>query len=109
MKVQESLTKDNFWNELTKSYPLGTKVFYDWIDEYKKAVNWQDLFRDHLNADAKFSSPKFHNLPHAMQLGIWIFFLDEIGIIYYYDDLADSGLKEHITQTMKLIEIDNMP
>jgi len=62
MKIEESLTKENFWNEIETKYPNAFKIFTDWIDKYKKAVDWNDLFRDHLNADAKFASPKFHDI-----------------------------------------------
>ena len=78
--MRESLTKENFWNELYAKYPKGTQVFCDWIDKYKKSVNWTDLFRDHLNGDAKFSSPKYHDLPYAMQMGIWFQFEQEFDL-----------------------------
>lgn len=102
MKVNDSLKQD-FWIELEKQYPQGVKVFNEFLDEYKKSVNWQDLFRDHLNSDAKFSSPKFYDLPHAMQLGIWLFFLDKTDL-----NLKYNGLRDNIKQTIKIIETDNM-
>jgi len=105
MKLEEGLTKENFWNELYKAYPQGTQVFCEWIDEYKKACNWNDLFRDHLNADAKFSSPKFHDLPYDMQLGIWIRFRRDMGFYHVDDDLPEN-LRESITHVVKMIQED---
>jgi len=94
MKLQESLTKENFWNALYQEYPKGTQVFCDWIDEYKKEVEWDLL----IGYDVKF-----HNLPHAMQLGIWVFFLQDMGF-WMVDDELPENLRENITNTVKLIE-----
>ena len=75
----DSLTKENFWNELYAQYPSEMEVFCKWIDEYKKRVNWNQLF----NSDSNWqdsngknaTSPKFHEIPIAMQLGIFAHFL----------------------------------
>lgn len=73
MHLQQPLTKENFWNEIMKKFPKATKVFCEWIDEYKKEVNWVHLFNQE-----QFLVPdqvKFHDIPHAMQEGIWIEFV----------------------------------
>jgi hypothetical protein len=67
MKLEPTLTKENFWNEMMEKYPKSTKVFCEWIDEYKKEVDWVNLFNEHLNI-------KFHDIPYAMQYGIWMEF-----------------------------------
>lgn len=84
MQLNETLTKENFWNEMMKLYPKSTKQFCEWIDEYKKAVNWDKLFNGHYGqsnikrasngemCSIDFSAPKFHDIPYAMQYGIWI-------------------------------------
>lgn len=71
----ESLTKENFWNELNNAYPEQMKEFCAWIDEYKKRVDWDGLFN---GLKGPFtSSPKYHDLPIAMQLGIfWEFSME---------------------------------
>lgn len=65
----ESLTKENFWNELYDKYPDKMKVFCSWVDEYKEKVNWEQLFGN--------AGKKYHDLPIAMQIGIFIQFTTE--------------------------------
>lgn len=68
MHLQDTLTKENFWNGMMEKYPKATKEFCQWIDEYKKEVAWDVLF------STTDGFPKFHDIPHAMQQGIWIAF-----------------------------------
>lgn len=65
MNIEKSLTKENFWNEMMEKFPKATKSFCDWIDEYKKETDWNNL----LGGDIKY-----HDLPYAMQQGVWISF-----------------------------------
>lgn len=65
MKVIQNFTKENLWNEIKEKYPDSFEHFSKWIDEYKKAVGWETLFGGDLVA-----SPKFHDLPVEMQIGI---------------------------------------
>src|SRR5689334_103194 len=79
MNISHPLTKNNFWNKMMEEFPNAMKLFCDWIDEYKKAVGWDDLFNDGFEykdgqAYFKIKSPKYHDLPYAMQQGIWISF-----------------------------------
>jgi len=71
----KNLNKENFFNELTEKYPIAMKKFCDWIDEYKKSVNWNHLFGN----DVRHISlhVKFHDLPYDMQSGIIIRFACE--------------------------------
>lgn len=62
------LTKENFWNNLHAKYPEQMKRFCDWIDAYKKRVHWMALF---------YKDVKYHDLPFAMQLGIFLQYLSE--------------------------------
>lgn len=73
------LTKENFWNELHEKYPNQMKVFCDWIDEYKKRVKWGKLFNEFLDCDVidNINAPKFHEIPVAIQIGIFIQFTCE--------------------------------
>ena len=74
----ENLTKENFWNEMMQKYPLATKQFCDWIDEYKKQNNWNKLFNQGYNSfTGPIPAPKYHDLPLAMQTGIAIEFMQE--------------------------------
>lgn len=78
MQLTGTLTKENFWNDIEKQYPKASNLFYQWIDEYKKCVFWNELFSDgYLHpvvGGAKAKVPKFHEIPYAMQQGIWIEF-----------------------------------
>lgn len=87
MKIESTLTKENFFNEVKEQYPNAMKHFLDWIDEYKKAVDWESLF----------GSIKFHSIPYAMQYGIWI--------EYCRQSLSDFFEQpEHISDTVDLRE-----
>lgn len=81
MNIPASLTKENFWNKMMEDFPKATKSFCKWIDEYKKNVGWNGLFNsnsDYQDANGKNAkAPKFHDLPYAMQHGIWIFFCQD--------------------------------
>lgn len=73
MKLTEPLTKENFFNEMMDTFPHSMKVFCNWIDEYKKEIEWENLF---MNGIRKVKT-KFHHLPYAMQQGIWIEFVGQ--------------------------------
>jgi hypothetical protein len=109
-----NLTKENFWNDMYLKYPLAMKAFCKWIDEYKEKNKWKRLFNsnyklihstDHEGTTSSIiSEPKFHDLPLAMQMGIWGEYLDEfeltkckemIEVIMYG---MDEGLKESASE-----------
>jgi hypothetical protein len=96
----ENLTKENFWNGLYESYPVEMKRFCDWVDEYKLRVHWSDLFgninfkRKHYWADIKF-----HHLPIAMQIGIFI--------QYVYENKNEYGLE--IGKIRSMYEFNDIP
>lgn len=101
----ESLTKENFWNDIYARYPQQVQKFCDWIDEYKKRVNWDNLF---FNEDPEFYDHaakgrkiKYHDLPLAMQLGIFIQFVSENPVedSHYYLKIEDG--KEFIIDYFK--------
>lgn len=110
MKLEETLTKENFWNELYEKFPKGTQVFCDWIDQYKKAVGWEELFNEGYskivieNPGGKVNyipptteAPKFHTIPFEMQVGIWIAFVKSRGPVYWpVDDLSEWSLRDDI-------------
>ena len=87
----ETLTKENFWNALQEKYPAGMKIFCDWIDGYKKNSSWYFL----IGKDVKY-----HHLPYAMQIGIWLQFEREMNTQgnkpFYY-----NHAKKHITNFIK--------
>jgi hypothetical protein len=68
----ENLTKENFWNEMKEKYPQAMERFCEWIDDYKRQVEWKKLF------NTTYYPWKFHDLPLAMQFGIWRQFIAEV-------------------------------
>lgn len=108
VKAQElaNLTKENFWNELYVKYPDKVQEFCDWIDEYKKRVHWDMLFFNNRKASPQSkcrSNPvKYHDLPLAMQLGIFIQFRAEVMTLnnnWMIDDLRQyKDVREYITE-----------
>jgi hypothetical protein len=85
--MEENLNKENFWNELQIKYPDAMKIFCDWIDQYKNKVDWQKLFarrtfkisEEETSAEYENRISKFHEIPLAMQIGIWIEYVVERG------------------------------
>lgn len=105
----ENLNKENFWNELYEKYPLGMKIFCDWIDEYKLKNNWDMLFFNNRKASpqskCRSQSIKFHDIPLAMQIGIWIEFASELSGVHEWeiDDLSNYDWKADIQNTIKML------
>ncbi len=112
----ESLTKENYWNELQAKCPTAMKGFCDWIDEYKKKVGWKSIFTHRYKVhvtDTQENYPKFHDIPIAMQMGIILEYLIETATcmpdiklfgeeINDTEDFADT-LKEFFIATEKMI------
>lgn len=76
-KKLEDLSKINFWDGVKVLYPKTMVYFNLWIDGYKKDNDWDMLFNQ--NKFTNTLSPKFHDLPFAMQFGIFTHFLAEQG------------------------------
>lgn len=79
MKI-DSLTKEEFWNDLMEKYPAEMKEFCAWVDEYKKRVDWDDLFYNHLagaRRNSYWMNIKYHHIPVAMQIGIFLQYVSE--------------------------------
>ena len=113
IRKTESLTKENFFNELYEKYPKGLQVFCDWIDRYKAENNWNKLFNaDEIGSDSPYfvigdEAPKFHDLPYAFQLGIWIEFVCERGgCDWEIEDMFTFNLRDDITAIIQIIDFD---
>ncbi len=75
----EQLNK-NFWDKCMKLYPNSMQIFTAWIDNYKAKNNWNKLFnigKPNYEERGWMHDPKYHDLPPAMQAGIWIEFAKE--------------------------------
>lgn len=77
----ENLTKENFWNKVNEAFPSEMEAFCKWIDEYKEKVEWKKLFNYGFPNHSRMGwhNPKFHDLPIAMQIGIFFQFAHEHG------------------------------
>lgn len=105
----KNLSKENFWNKLYKKYPDGVQVFCDWIDKYKSKNNWDKLFNAGLMVPIRGQSvsPKYHDLPLAMQIGIWIEFVcDRGGCQWEIEDLFAVDWREDITGYIKMLDAE---
>lgn len=73
------LTQENFFDEMQRRFPAGTQMFMDWFGSYRDRVGWHALFNsdsDYQNSQGKNAPvPRFEQLPHAMQMGIYLEFL----------------------------------
>lgn len=72
----QALTKESFWDNIQEKYPKSFKIFSDWIDRYKKDVNWDAMFNAVLNI-------KFHELPYRFQYGVIRDFFAEQGYLFW--------------------------
>jgi len=62
----QNLNKENFFTEsLKKVCPKRLEHFCQWIDNYKKENDWENLFGGGI-----VKAPKFHELPFELQNGI---------------------------------------
>ena len=81
--IMENLGIENFWNDMSKEYPLAVVRFKTWIDAYKKIVKWEELFGNKI---------KFHDLPYEMQMGIMNrFFIESFAGQEEYNLVERSG------------------
>ena len=72
------MTKENFWNELSANYPNKMAHFLAWVDQFKRRVDWNNLFNsnsEYQDANGKNApAPKVHELPDGMQIGIYMLY-----------------------------------
>lgn len=87
----ETLTKENFWNRIKDLYPEAFKVFGQWVNNYKIDNEWVVLFNEgFINFGKEINlqndlvqhiptskAPKYHDLPVALQWGIFTQFVYE--------------------------------
>lgn len=106
-KKLKELSKLNFWDAIKVMRPLAWEKFDKWLDEYKPDNDWKELFNPmfkETDVARIYSYPKFHDLPAAMQIGIfmqwmadeagdtagWLDTMQEIAIEFF--KLMDKGL-----------------
>ncbi len=102
--LQQPLTKETFWNPMMEKYPLATAKFCEWIDEYKIAIGWKELFNDGKAwAGGITIAPKYHDLPQEMQIGIWFAFTFSIdGFEWYSPSFYEDPLEKQIEEFLSI-------
>lgn len=116
------MTKEDFWNDIKEKYPTSFKRFGEWIDIYKGQNNWINLFRIeqtkhtiqndeygklegiYIDIDPKTFTPKYHDLPIAMQLGIFLEYIYERDPSSRYFLLQHWLIKDFDTDVKQLIQ-----
>jgi hypothetical protein len=105
------LTKEHFWDKVLDESPIVMNKFLFYIDDFKKAINWDQLFNS--GADTGMLkrgengyghkkvltiAPKFHDLPFCMQKGVIENFLISEKIQFYsaYHPDDESKWMNHI-------------
>ncbi len=68
--AKDSFEPPQWWLDLRTRFPEIMDFLSKWIDAYKKAVDWQNIFK---------AGIKFHDTPTEMQLGVLKAFCDEMG------------------------------
>jgi hypothetical protein len=112
MRLQQEDLEMDYFRVLKDKYPLGMQVFLDWIDEYKKAINWKSLFnaghstQPGLSNSKQTVAPKYHELPGAMQVGIFIEFMKQRGGCEYEVDLFVYSLREEFENMAKMLQLE---
>lgn len=79
-----------FFNEQKKYYPKAMEHFCNWIDEYKKSVDWISIFGPDV---------KFHHLPIDMQNGI----LNRYRILFTNPDFLNKYIDKIDIQCIKIL------
>lgn len=76
-----TLTKEEFWNAVHREYPNACAEFCAWVDAYKESVEWKQLFNERWPSVpiVRTKAPKYHELPYALQYGIWAQFMSDLG------------------------------
>lgn len=94
-----------FWGECIKQSPKAMNQFLDFIDNYKKENDWNKLFNGgvslgrftHSHNAPHTEAPKYHDLPYAMQIGIFFDWL------YKVDDVLPPSYNDNMTYQIKAI------
>lgn len=93
-----NLSKENFFNEMSTKYPSAMERFCNWVDDYKKSVNWSLLFNSDSNwqdaAGKNAPAPRLHDIPYEMQFGILIKFASEVLMFSEKDMITMFEMKE---------------
>lgn len=79
-KTVNTNSKKEYWDPIEQTCPDAFAIFSNWIDSYKKRVNWNLIFSNYKAGNELKSLIKFHDLPYEMQIGVLMqFFVETAG------------------------------
>lgn len=98
-----------FWVAMKQRYPQVMELFLEWVNSYKLDNHWKQLFNYSLDAKRDIPgliiiTPKFHDLPIAMQMGIFMQFMAEHNPDPEVSDDPMAGAEEFIENELKWME-----
>ena len=104
------MTKADFWDTLKAEYPDEFLDFALWIDEWKRREKWNELFGEgrlyanDVGQQLIVRNVKFHDLPNAMQIGIFIQYTVETGAHPFHpeDELMMDSWQKGIGQWFEI-------
>lgn len=72
----QKLTKEEFWDTIKEKYPKAFEHFHEWLTKYKEEVYYPVFdvnysYNKNFNLVIGKNCPKYHELPVAMQFGIF--------------------------------------
>lgn len=115
----EKMTKSGFWDQIERDFPELMADFKSWVDEWKRRVDWEHLFpfqlvgrTDDIMGKYYEQYPlKFHHLPNAMQIGIFIQYTIERGGASFfgnYWNMEDhvNGVRAWFHEEKRLADLD---
>lgn len=82
--LEVSMTKENFWNKIMEDCPGKMNEFCEWIDEYKAKSGWDSIFQ------GGGELIKYHDIPLAMQVGIFLQYAIEGDHYYNFFEYLDG-------------------
>jgi len=101
--MEVELTKEKFWSPLEELNEEGLKKFYLWIDDIKRRNNWQQLFNygsPHYSKQG-WHNPKFHELPSAMQFGIFLQYVSETTPLAFSGSMFSKPSVDNVVNIIK--------
>lgn len=107
-KAKTMIVSVPFWSKMRMKYPQTMILFGNWVDKYKQENDWGNLFNEgDSDGDSAhyLAAPKFHDLPVAMQMGIFMQFMVEHNPDPEVSDDPMVGAQDFIEDELKWMEV----
>ena len=90
------MSKGEFWDAISDKYPEEFADFAEYVDEYKRREGWSKLFDERIVMGMGRMITKYHDLPNAMQLGIFIQYTVESGLSFIHPEFIPQIMDDYI-------------